>query len=233
MNWGRLIINYPDPKIKFTIGDVYSPSDDSYLIIDYLKDHITRTHFDSLRIENVNNILDMGTGSGIVAIFLLSVKKINQNFSANIYASDIDQNAIDSAKANEKSNGFNNRIKYIHSDLFKSFPPDLKHGFDIIFFNPPYLPSIVSHRNLKRNSTQDYTWEGGEKGFEIILNFVKEAKKFLRKENRSYIYYVCSSKTNLLQLYERISQLGFKNKIVNKNHIFFEDLFLNRLEKNF
>jgi HemK-related putative methylase len=172
----------------------------------------------------------MGTGSGIVAIFLLLVKKANPNFSANIYASDIDQNAIDSAKANEKCNRFNNQITFIQSDLFKSFPADLKHRFDIIFFNPPYLPSIVSDRNLERNNSQDYTWDGGEKGFEVILDFLKQARNFLRKEHKTRIYYVCSSKTNLQKLYERISQLGFKNTILKKTHIFFEDLFLNRSE---
>ena len=59
-------INFPDPLIKITSEDVYYPSDDSYLIIDFFKTSITIDNFDGVPIDEINNILDLGTGSEIL-----------------------------------------------------------------------------------------------------------------------------------------------------------------------
>ncbi|GAG82000.1 unnamed protein product, partial [marine sediment metagenome] len=63
------INSYPDPIIFYTYKGVYPPSDDSYLIIDYFKKEVDENFFDGLPINSIKNTLDMGTGTGIIALF--------------------------------------------------------------------------------------------------------------------------------------------------------------------
>ena len=76
----------------------------------------------------------------------------------------------------------------------------------------------------------DQSWDGGIKGYEILIEFIKEARNFLNLRKTHYIYYISSSRTNLDELNKNIYELGFKNEIVEKNHIFFEDIVLNRVK---
>jgi HemK-related putative methylase len=210
----------PDPIIHNPFENVYSPSDDSFLILDFIRNNISQEFFDEIPIKDIKTILDLGTGTGIVAIYLEQLGI----FQSQVYASDILLNAIKCAQMNEKRNNIENKIKYIHSDLFENFPNHLKNSFDIIIFNPPYLPSI--ERNEKKSI--DHSWDGGIDGLKILFNFFSQVKMYLNLQKKCHVYYVCSSKTNLNELYKFIKEKGFKNKVLAKQHIFFEDIFLNR-----
>lgn len=217
----------PDPLINFVFECVYKPSDDSYLIIDYFKKNVNLHNFDGINISDIHNILDLGTGTGIIALLIQIIKANNPNFNPKIYASDILKEAIETAKINEKLNNFEGEIIFIQSNLFESFLDYHKKSFDIIVFNPPYLPS--SDLIEKNKSSVDYSWNGGVNGYNIFLDFLDQAKSFLKNKD-GYIYYISSSRTNLKKLDEYIEQRGFKNKILDKKHVFFEDIVLNRLQ---
>ena len=105
-------VRLSDPVIVNRFQNVYTPSDDSYLILDYFKENIDNSYFDGLKIEKINNILDLGTGTGIVAIFFLLIKKLYTNFKPKIFASDILEEAIYCAKFNEKNNHFKDEIRF-------------------------------------------------------------------------------------------------------------------------
>jgi len=90
---------------------IYKPAEDSYLLKGQLKNYI----------KPGMKILDMGTGSGIQAI---EAKKLG----AEVLAADINPESIEPLK---KLN-----INAIQSDLFSN----IKEKFDLIIFNPPYLP---------------------------------------------------------------------------------------------
>jgi len=90
------------------------------------------------KIKEGSIVLDMGTGSGILAIE--AAKK-----ASVVFAADISEEAIKIARKNAELNGVEN-IKFIQSDLFSSLP-HIK--FDVILFNPPYL-------DLKPKSIFDY-----------------------------------------------------------------------------
>lgn len=77
------------------------------------------------------HILDIGTGSGCIAIALK--KEIP---TATVYALDISEAALTVAKENAIRN--NAEINYIHQDILIADFNDLK--FDIIVSNPPYIP---------------------------------------------------------------------------------------------
>ena len=99
----------PDPIIQSDYENVYNPSDDSYLIIDYFKRKINRNYFDGIKLNKIKKILDVGTGTGIVAIFFQLIKMGNPNFNPEIYASDILEDSIKCVRLNEKRNKINNR----------------------------------------------------------------------------------------------------------------------------
>ncbi len=227
-----LINIIPDPLIHPDFDNVYYPSDDSYLIIDYFKKNVCDNYFDGIKIEKIGRILDLGTGTGVIAIFMLYLRECYTKFNAKIYASDILKEALACAKMNEELNNFKGQIQFFHSNLFSSFPDTLKHAFDMIIFNPPYLPSS-NLIDISQNSHKiDYSWDGGAVGSEVILDFLEKAKDFLNisPRKKSYLYFISSSRTDLKELEINIIKKGFKNTIVEKKHVFFEDIILNRVE---
>jgi HemK-related putative methylase len=226
-----IINSFPEPIIDCPFEDVYAPSDDTYLIIDYFNECINENYFDGLDIKNIKKILDMGTGTGIIALFLHEIKKSVLNFSPQIFASDILENAIKCAKLNESSNNLEKNITFMQSDLFKKFPANLENSFNIIIFNPPYLPSLKYNKNVRIKKGIDNSWNGGEKGFEIFIEFISQVKSFLDLSQNFYVYYVSSSIVNFQNVIEKVKRYGFKNTVLKKKHIFFEDIILNRLEK--
>ena len=112
-----------DRKYKVT-KDVLSPRMETeeliYKVIEYVK------------ASNKNNfkILDLCTGSGIIAITL---KKELEQVSVDIIASDISEEALEVAKENSQSHDAT--IKFIKSDIFNN----IDDKFDIIVSNPPYI----------------------------------------------------------------------------------------------
>ena len=76
----------------------------------------------------------------------------------------------------------------------------------------------------------DHSWDGGLKGIEIIIDFLKEVKNFLNLNKAHYIYFISSNRCKLDELETQIANLGFKHEKLEKTHIFFEDIILNRLQ---
>ena len=176
---------FPDPVIEYDFENVYRPSDDTYLIIDYLRYHVDTKYFDGLPLEDISHVLDMGTGTGYIALFLLILKQKLEKLNPKVYASDILPEAIRLARTNEALNDFSGQIEFITSDLFTTFPPSLRHQFEIVIFNPPYLPSSTQ---IPTKRKIDFSWEGGEQGFEVFLAFLDQVREFINTQKRSYIY---------------------------------------------
>lgn len=112
-----------DRKYKVT-KDVLSPRLETeelmYKVIEYVK----------ASNKNKFKILDLCTGSGIIAITL---KKELEQVSVDVIASDISEEAIEVAKENAQSHDAT--IKFIKSDIFNN----IDNKFDIIVSNPPYI----------------------------------------------------------------------------------------------
>ncbi len=79
-------------------------------------------------------ILDVGTGSGNIAIAL----KANLP-NAEIFSIDISEKAIETAKANAELNGLAEDVTFETADIFDESVVAELHGFDIIVSNPPYV----------------------------------------------------------------------------------------------
>src|SRR6201993_1095558 len=78
-------------------------------------------------------ILDIGTGSGVIAIAL--AKELP---AAEIWAVDVSGAALNISEINAQRHGVAERIKLLDGDLFDPFT-ELGHRFDVIVSNPPYV----------------------------------------------------------------------------------------------
>ena len=173
---------------------IYKPSEDSYLMQDVLISDLKNSS------KNIK-ILDMGTGSGILA---LTCKKLGFK---SVFAADINKEAI---KKLSKAD-----IKVFESDLFKN----INEKFDLIIFNPPYLPE---HKyDLEKDTT------GGKLGFETINNFLKQAKKHLNKNAKILLLYSSYSKPEVIKKFAK--KLGYKQEIKKTLDLPFEKLFVYEL----
>lgn len=101
-------------------------------------------------IEKAKNILDIGTGCGI-----LSLMAAQRNSEASIDALEIDKNSCECAKKNFAHSSWTNRIILYHQS-FQAFFKNTKKKYDGIISNPPYfsnqLPSPDSLRNQSRHN---------------------------------------------------------------------------------
>lgn len=86
----------------------------------------------SSRVKDGDKVLDIGTGSGAIAVSLASM-----NPTLEIIATDISFDALCVAKENAKTNAVDGQIRFLQGDLFKPIG-DIK--FNLIVSNPPYIP---------------------------------------------------------------------------------------------
>lgn len=117
------------------------------------------------------NILDIGTGSGIIAITL---KKLIPTSSVD--AIDISKKALKVAKYNAKKN--NTNINFIHSDLYQN----INKKYDVIVSNPPYISydGIVDY-NVKKYEPSIALFAKNN-GLEYYKRIIKDIDKYLKKD---------------------------------------------------
>ena len=147
-------------------------------------------------------VLDLGTGSGIQA---LEAKALG----AEVLASDINQACVKHTN--------NLGIKTVQSNLFEN----IKGTFDIIIFNPPYLPEEPLEPEDSKLSTT-----GGKKGNEILIKFLKQAKNHLEKNGKILI--VFSSLTP--EVDKLLNEMDYKFKKLDEEKIDFETLYVYLIE---
>ncbi len=90
-------------------------------------------------IENAFNILEVGTGTGLISLMLAQ-----RNPEAQFLGIDINKNAAELTKFNFEKSPFFSRLKNNHQD-FKNFETDKK--FDLIVSNPPYFEVSGSEKD--------------------------------------------------------------------------------------
>jgi release factor glutamine methyltransferase len=127
--------------------------------------------------EDGNEILDMCTGSGAIAI--ATYKELeNRGNKVKMTAVDISADALALAEENADLN--NAKIKFVQSDLFAR----LRGRFDMIVTNPPYIPTAEIEK-LQRE-VKDYepriALDGGADGLDIYRRIATEASKYLARD---------------------------------------------------
>ena len=157
----------------------------------------------SKKINNNSNelrVLDMCTGSGVIAI---SLSKLIEN--ASVSASDISDGALNVAKENAIKNSVN--IEFYKSDLFNDISKNVK--FDIIVSNPPYIQTEVIKGLSKEVQSEPFiALDGGEDGLVFYREIIKNAKDYIVEDGYLALeigYDQKESVTNLLR------ENGYKN----------------------
>lgn len=168
--------------------NVYPPREDSYFLKDFLE---------QLDLEN-KRALDMGTGSGILAVVMAEQ-------GAEVTAADINEEALEAAK--KRAEDAEVEIETIETDLFQQ----IEDKYDIIVFNPPYLPG--------REMEGDEKWRGGDKGIGVTKRFLNSYSGYLREDGE--VLFLASSRAEHEDILDRFEVLESEN-------LWFETLYLLR-----
>ena len=118
--------------------------------------------------SNAQRILDVGTGSGLIALMLA------QRSNAPIDAIDIDENAYKQAIINFENSPFSERLKVYLTD-FLSYSPS--QNYDLIVSNPPYFIDSLKSPNPSRN----FARHSDELNLEAL---VQKSKQLLSTQGR-------------------------------------------------
>jgi len=167
---------------------IYAPDEDSYLLREFVK-----------KFSKDKKVLDVGSGSGILA------ESATSSGAKKVLCVDIDKESVEKLK--EKG------LNAVKSDLFSN----VKGKFDLIVFNPPYLP-FDSREDLESSMATT----GGKEGDEIIIRFLNEAGDYLEDEGK--ILVVLSSLTPRKRIEMVLKENKLVKKVLAKKKIFMEVL---------
>ncbi len=203
--------------------EIYEPMEDSFLLAEHVKKYSN------------GFVLDVGTGSGIQAIAASEKAKL-------VIGIDISRDAIKLAKENAFKQNVKN-ICFFESSLFDLFKKiqakkqfknnflkenekihdflEKKILFDLIIFNPPYLP--------QDKCIEDKSIYGGKKGHEALERFLSEASEYLKENGKILI--VFSSLTKKKKVDELLKNYCFEFKKIDEKKLFFETLFVYLIKK--
>ena len=157
-------------KFKFiTDKSVLIPRPDTELIVEESLKHIPK---------NISKkILDIGTGSGCIAISILKERS-----KCVVTGLDLSIKAINVAKSNAKLHHLGNKINFVNIDIDKYN----SYNYDLIISNPPYINSIELNRlddDIKFHEPK-LALSGGIDGFKSIKKVVVKSNKLLKRNGK-------------------------------------------------
>ena len=177
--------------MSFDPDQVYQPEADTFLLLEAAR----------AELKPDDQVLEIGTGSGYIASELFR--------SVKIIATDINPHAVASARKTG--------VEVIRTDLFSG----ICGTFDLVIFNPPYLPTLLEER---LDDWLEYALDGGETGRIVIERFARGVTEVLAPSGR--ILLLVSSLTGLEAVRDLFSHQGFSTVVVKQQQVEDETLFV-------
>jgi len=172
-------------------SQVYTPEADTWLLLDAAR----------VEVKAGDRVLEIGTGSGLIAAELAQV--------TGVVATDINPHAVLCAR--QKG------VDVVQSDLFCG----IRSTFDLIVFNPPYLPTQPEERI---NDWLEHALDGGLNGRVVIGRFAGQAGRVLAPGGR--ILLLISSLTGLPEVRDLFFKEGFVSEILLRKVVEDETLYV-------
>jgi release factor glutamine methyltransferase len=123
-------------------------------------------------------VLDLGTGSGAIAVTLAK-----EGSDLELWATDLSARALDVARLNALVHDVGQRVRFLLGDLFRPVEA-LKNGFHLIVSNPPY----VTESEMDQLAPEVREWEprsarcGGADGLDFYRRIIRDAPAYLIHE---------------------------------------------------
>ena len=157
-------------KYKFFVDrNVLIPRPETELVIEKI--------MEILPLSSNKNILDIGTGSGCIAISL-----IKERPNCFMTAIDKSKKAIKVAKRNAEMHQVGKKVKFINIDVDKY----LCNKYDLVISNPPYIKNselLSLDKDVKLNEPK-LALSGGSSGLEIIFKIINKCKMLLKNNGK-------------------------------------------------
>lgn len=182
--------------------DVYRPSDDTFLLAQAVHKEIGGRS--GLR------FLEVGCGAGLVSV--LAARN-----GCDVTCTDANPHAVALAAHNAKQNGA--KVHAVETDLLAGLPGP----FDLVAFNPPYLPTDPDER---LPGVINLAFDGGRDGNETVLRFAGQLG-VLRPRPASVLV-VHSSLSDPAPLREALAAVGYRNDVVAQQSLEWERLTVQR-----
>ena len=156
----------------FVDRNVLIPRPETELIIEKI--------IEILPLSSNKNILDIGTGSGCIAISL-----IKERPDCRITAIDKSKKALKVAKKNAEMHQVRKKVNFINIDVDKYFASK----YDLIVSNPPYIKHselISLDKDVKLNEPK-LALSGGSSGLEIFFKVINKCKIILKNNGKLFL----------------------------------------------
>jgi len=141
-------------------------------------EHVVEAVLERARSIPSPRIVDVGTGSGCIALALAQELP-----HAEIHGVDISSAALEVARANAQRLGFAERVRFQSSDLLGAFSKDTV-GFDFVVSNPPYV-SEADRESLQpevRDFEPHAALFAGPMGLDVVRRLIPQAQRSLKSE---------------------------------------------------
>ncbi|MCP8314608.1 MAG: methyltransferase [archaeon] len=170
----------------------YEPAEDTFLLADVVRRYSGKI------------ALEIGMGSGYITSEICKRNPF-------VVGTEISKKALKDAQIRLKSLNLDN----FELILCNGASPFREGCFDLIVFNPPYLPS---------SKLSDKTVDGGKEGIEVIKRFIDQSSRVISESG--LIIFVLSTLSKYNKITKMLKKMSFKVRKICKRKLFFEKIFV-------